>query len=88
VGKAVFAPLAATIGYDGAMLLRNLIGMAARRAASDPKVRAKARELAETHGRPVVERTVAGVKQAAREAQPGTHPARVAGRAFKKLLDG
>jgi len=70
------------------MLLRNLIALAARRVANDPAVKAKARELAETHARPVVEEKIATVRQVARDAAPGTHPARVAGRAFKRLLDG
>lgn len=70
------------------MLIRSLIAMAARRAANDPRIKAKARELANTHARPVVEEKIADLKQVARDAEPGTHPARIAGRAFKKLLDG
>lgn len=76
------------MGYAGAMLIRSLVALAARRVANDPKVRAKARELAETHAKPVVEEKIAEVREVARDAEPGTHPARVAGRAFKKLLDG
>jgi len=70
------------------MLIRSLIALAARKVASDPRVKAKARELAHTHGRPIVEEKLATVRQVARDAEPGAHPARVAGRAFKKLLDG
>ena len=77
-----------TLVYDGFMLIRSLIALAARRVASDPRVKAKARELAETHGRPLLDEKLADIKQVAREAEPGTHPARVAGRALKKLLDG
>jgi hypothetical protein len=76
------------MGYTGAMLIRNLISLAARKVANDPRVKAKARELAETHGRPIVNDKLAAVRQVAREAEPGAHPARVAGRALKKLLDG
>ncbi len=70
------------------MLIRSLIAMAARKAANDPRIKAKARELADIHARPVVEEKIADLKRVARDAEPGTHPARVAGRAFKKLLDG
>jgi hypothetical protein len=70
------------------MLIRSLIALTVRRLANDPRVKAKARELAETHARPVVDDKIATVRQVARDAAPGTHPARVAGRAFKRLLDG
>lgn len=70
------------------MLIRSLIALAARRVVNDPRVKAKARNLAETHAKPVLDEKIAEVRQVAREAAPGTHPARVAGRALKKLLDG
>ncbi len=68
------------------MLIRNLVGMAARRLASDPKLRAKAQDFAKTHAMPVVERKTKAVKDVVRGAEPGTHPARVAGRAVRRLL--
>ena len=76
------------MGYDGAMLIRSLISQAVRRLANDPRVKAKARELAQNHARPMVNDKLEAMRQVAREAEPGAHPARVAGRALKKLLDG
>ncbi|GAB5470296.1 MAG: hypothetical protein Kilf2KO_33260 [Rhodospirillales bacterium] len=70
------------------MLVRSLVAMAARRLASDPKLRAKATDLAKTHAKPLVERKAKAVQETVRAAEPGTHPARVAGRAFKRLIDG
>ncbi|MEO1190759.1 MAG: hypothetical protein AAFY02_03325 [Pseudomonadota bacterium] len=70
------------------MLLRSLAMMAARRVASDPKLRAKAKDIAQTHAKPMVERKAKAVQSAVREAAPGTHPARVAGRAVKRLIKG
>ncbi len=70
------------------MLLRSLAAMATRRLASDPRLREKARDMAETYAKPLVERKAKAVQSAVRNAEPGTHPARVAGRALRKLIDG
>ena len=69
------------------MVMRSLLTLAARRLASDPRLRQKARDLAETHAKPMVERKAKAVRDVVREAEPGTHPARVAGRAVRRLLD-
>lgn len=68
------------------MILRTLITMAARRAAADPRVRAKAADLYEKQARPVIARKVQGARQAAAEGQPDEHPARRAGRIIGRLL--
>lgn len=68
------------------MILRQLLTMAARRAAADPKVRAKAAEVYHTQARPVIERKLQAARQAAGEGQPGEHPARTAGRMIGRLL--
>jgi hypothetical protein len=70
------------------MILRTLFMSAARRVAADPKVRARAKQIFEENARPVIEQKAREMKQAAAESKPGEHPARFAGRAFKKLLDG
>jgi len=70
------------------MILRQLLTMAARRAAADPKVRAMAAEFYETQARPVINRKVDAARQAAQQGQPGEHPARMAGRVMRRLLDG
>ncbi|MBC6406444.1 MAG: hypothetical protein GDA41_12150 [Rhodospirillales bacterium] len=69
-------------------MLKSLAVLAARRLASDPKLRRKAKELADTHARPLVERKARAVHKAVTTAEPGTHPARIAGRAVRKLIDG
>ncbi len=70
------------------MVIKSLVGLAARRLARDPRFRAKAQEMVKTHAVPVAERKAKAVKQVVRNAEPGTHPARVAGRAVRRLLDG
>ncbi len=70
------------------MLFRSLATMAARRLAADPKVREKARDFAVNQAKPVVERKAQAVNKVVRNAEPGTHPARIAGRAMRKLIDG
>ncbi len=70
------------------MILRSLFMSAARRVAADPKVRAKAKQIFDQNARPVIEQKARDVKQMASEREPGEHPARFVGRAFKKLLDG
>ncbi len=70
------------------MLLRSLASMAVRRLASDPRVRQQAREMAETHAKPFVQRKAKAVQSVVRDAEPGTHPARLAGRAVRRLIDG
>ena len=70
------------------MLLRRLILAAARRAVADPRVRAKAKQVFDESAKPVIERKAREVKRLARERQPGEHPVRFAGRAFRRLLDG
>ncbi len=62
--------------------------MAARRLAADPRVREKARDFAVNQAKPVVERKAQAVKSAVQKAEPGTHPARIAGRAVRRLIDG
>lgn len=69
------------------MILRQLLAMAARRAAADPTVRAKAAEVFDTHARPVIARKLQGAREAAAQGQPGEHPARTAGRMMRRLLD-
>lgn len=68
------------------MLIRQLLIMAARRAASDPRVRAKATELYHTRAKPVIERKAKGLRDLAAETDPRANPAHFAGRAFKRLL--
>ena len=68
------------------MILRHLLTMAARRAAADPRVRAKAAEFYETQAKPVIGRKLQSARQAAAEGQPGEHPARLAGRVIGRLL--
>jgi len=69
------------------MILRQLLTMAARRVAADPKVRAKAAEVYHTQAKPVIARKVQAAREAAGEAQPGEHPARTAGRMMRRLLN-
>lgn len=68
------------------MLIRQLLTMAARRAAADPRVRAKAAELYHTQAKPVIARKAQGLRDLAAETDPRTDPARFAGRALKRLL--
>jgi len=70
------------------VLLRSLATLAARRLASDPRVRAKAGEFAQNQAMPFVERKAKAVQTVVRKAEPGTHPARIAGRAVRRLIDG
>lgn len=70
------------------MLFRSLAAMAARRLAADPKVREKARDFAVNQAKPMVERKTKAVQSVVQKAEPGTHPARIAGRAVRKLIDG
>ncbi|MBT6205628.1 MAG: hypothetical protein P8Q36_02525 [Alphaproteobacteria bacterium] len=70
------------------MLIRNLLFSAARRVAADPKLQAKAKAVFNENARPVLEEKAREVKQLAAERETGEHPARFAGRAFKRLLDG
>jgi len=70
------------------MLLKSLASLAARRLASDPRVRAKAKEMATTHAKPLLERKARAVAHTVRDAKPGTHPAETAGRALRRLIDG
>lgn len=70
------------------MILRSLFMSAARRVASDPKMRAKAKQVFDENARPILEQKAREAKQIASDREPGEHPARFAGRAFKKLLDG
>ncbi|MEQ8653011.1 MAG: hypothetical protein RIC87_11150 [Kiloniellales bacterium] len=70
------------------MLLRSLAALAARRLAADPRVREKARDFAANQAMPVVERKTRAVQSVVKKAEPGTHPARIAGRAVRKLIDG
>ena len=69
------------------LLLRRVLFTVARRAAADPRVRAKARQVFDEHARPAVEKTANEVRRAAAR-KPGEHPARAAGRVLKRLLDG
>jgi len=71
-----------------AMLIRNLLFSAARRVAADPKLQAKAKAVFDQNARPVLEQKARAVKQLASEREAGEHPARFAGRALKRLLDG
>ena len=68
--------------------IRHLLFTVARRAASDPRVRAKAREIFDETARPVLTKKARDIKEAAARRSPGEHPARFVGRAFKRLLDG
>jgi hypothetical protein len=70
------------------MILRSLFMSAARRVASDPKMQAKAKQVFNENARPILEQKAREAKQMASDREPGEHPARFAGRAFKKLLDG
>ncbi len=70
------------------LVFRHFFLAAARRAASDPRVRAKAKEIYENKARPVLARKARELKEAASERTPEEHPARFVGRAFKRFLDG
>ncbi len=70
------------------MLIRRLLFTAARQVASDPRVRAKARQVFDEKARPVLAKKAQELKEVAREGGPGEHPARLAGRAIRRLLDG
>lgn len=70
------------------MILRRLFMSAAQRVASDPKMRAKAKQVFNENARPILEKKAREAKQMAADREPGEHLARFAGRAFKKLLDG
>ncbi len=70
------------------MLLRRILFSVARRAAADPRVRAKARQVYDEKAKPVLERKAREAKEIAGERKPGEHPARFAGRVLKRLLDG
>ena len=70
------------------MLLRRLLLAAARRAAADPRVRAEAKRVFDEKAKPAIERKAREMKRFAGEREPGEHPARFAGRAFRRLLDG
>lgn len=70
------------------MLFKSFASLAARRLASDPRVRAKARALAAEQVLPAMERRVKAVQKTYRQAEPGIHPARLAGRAVRRLIDG
>ena len=67
---------------------RHLLFTVAKRAASDPRVRAKAKQVFDENARPVLTRKARELKEVAAEHNPGEHPARFAGRAFRRLLDG
>jgi len=70
------------------MFLRRLLLSAAQRAAADPRIQAKAREVYDQNARPVIEEKTAEMRRMAAERPKDEHPARFAGRAFKRLLDG
>ena len=70
------------------LVLRHLLLAAARRAAADPRVRAKAKEIYEDKARPVLARKARELKEEAARRDPEEHPARFVGRAFKRFLDG
>ncbi|MBN33180.1 MAG: hypothetical protein CMM46_00115 [Rhodospirillaceae bacterium] len=61
---------------------------AARKAATDPRLQAKAREAYEQNAKPVIDQKAGELRQMATERPSGEHPARFAGRALKRLLDG
>jgi hypothetical protein len=66
------------------MILRTLFWQLARRAAADPRVRAKAGE-ALAAARPVVARAAREIAEAAREHQPLADPKAFASRAAERL---
>ena len=68
------------------MILRQLLTMAARRAAADPRVRAQAAQFYEAKAKPVIARKLQGAREAAAQGEPGEHPARLAGRVLGRLL--
>ncbi|NBB82632.1 MAG: hypothetical protein GVY28_04435 [Alphaproteobacteria bacterium] len=67
-------------------LLRSLIWMAAKRAATDPRVRSMAVDAAQK-ARPHVERTAREARQAMREAPPTKDPRAFAQRLRDRLSD-
>jgi len=69
------------------MLIRQLLGLAARRAAADPRVRAKTAEFVETTAKPMFARKMQGVRDVATRVDPRENPAYFAGRALRRLLD-
>jgi len=68
-------------------MLRNLISLAIRRAAADPRMRASAADFVQNRARPVMERKVADLKSLATEVDPRDDPAYFAGRALRRLFD-
>ncbi len=68
-------------------MLRQLFSLAARRAAADPRLRAKAAEVARNHAKPLIERKLAGVRDVASKVDPRDNPAYFAGRVMRRLLD-
>ncbi len=70
------------------MLIRRLLLGAARRAAMDPRVQARARQAFDQKARPLLRKKARQAKELAGERAPGEHPARFAGRIVRRLLDG
>ena len=67
------------------MLIRRLLLGAARRAAMNPELQARARRAFDEKARPLIAQKMRHAKEV--ERAPGEHPARFAGRLVKHLLD-
>ena len=70
------------------MLLRHILAHAARRAAANPRLRAKAAELYQSKGKPILQRKAAQIREIAQETDPREQPAYFAGRVLRRLIDG
>ena len=70
------------------LVFRQLLIAAARRAVSDPRVRAKAKAIYEEKAQPILARKTRELKEEVARRSSGEHPARFVGRAFRRFLDG
>ena len=69
-------------------MLNRFLLLAARRAANDPRLRAKAADLYRERAKPVIDRKVADIREVASQTDPRRKPAYFAGRVVRRLLDG